>query len=93
MIMDVFTISDKTSKDKITQKDVTHGFVFSKNKVDGAVETFRVKVKNSNRKLLEKLQGQKIKLNNLSEFKPSGATEPFYSIDSIKDISIIKKNQ
>jgi hypothetical protein len=87
MIMDVIAVSDKVAKDQKTGKEITNGFIFSKDIVDGAVITYKVKVKNTNRDKLSKVKGQKIVLNNLSVFKPSEGFNTYYSIDSIKDIS------
>ena len=85
MIMDVIAVSDKTTKDNIT-----NGFLFSKDIVDGAVLTYKVKIKNSNRKKLAEVKNKTIKLNNLSVFTPQDSFVSYYSVESIKDISIVK---
>ena len=90
MVMDVIAVSDKVSKDQKTKKDITNGFIFSKDIIDGAVITYKVKVKNTNRDKLEKIKGKKIKLNNLSVFKPSEGFNTYYSVDSVKDIELAK---
>ena len=90
MIMDVIAVSDKITKDHKTNKETINGFIFSKDIVDGAVITYKVKVKNTNRNKLADLVGKKLKLNNLSVFKPSDGFKVYYSIDSIKDIQLSK---
>jgi len=90
MVMDVIAISDKVAKDQKTNKETLNGFIFSKDIVDGAVITYKLKVKNTNRDKLAKLKGKRILLNNLSVFKPSEGFNTYYSIDSIKDIQSSK---
>ena len=85
MVMKVIAISDKTTKDNIT-----NGFLFSKDIVDGAVLTYKVKIKNSNRLKLAEVKNKTIKLSNLSVFTPKDSFVSYYSVESIKDISIIK---
>ena len=90
MVMDVIAISDKVAKDQKTNKETLNGFIFSKNIVDGAVITYKVKVKNTNRDKLAKLKGKRILLTDLSVFKPSEGFNIYYSIESIKDIQLAK---
>ncbi len=90
MFMEIIAVSDKTVKDKNTNKDMTNGFLFSKDIVDGAILTYKVKVKNTNRNKLAELVGKKLKLSNLSVFKPSEGFKIYYSIETIKDIQLIK---
>jgi len=90
MVMDVIAISDKVAKDQKTGKETLNGFIFSKDIVDGAVVTYKVKVKNTNRDKLAKLKGKRILLTDLSVFKPSEGFNTYYSIESIKDIQSSK---
>jgi len=90
MVMDVIAISDKVAKDQKTGKETLNGFIFSKDIVDGAVVTYKVKVKNTNRDKLAKLKGKRILLTDLSVFKPSEGFNTYYSIESIKDIQLAK---
>lgn len=90
MIMDVIAISDKISKDQKTNKETLNGFIFSKDIVDGAVITYKVKVKNTNRDKLAKLKGKRILLTDLSIFKPSEGFNTYYSIETVKDIHLSK---
>jgi len=90
MVMDVIAISDKVAKDQKTGKETLNGFIFSKDNVDGAVVTYKVKVKNTNRDKLSKLKGKRVLLTDLSVFKPSEGFNTYYSIESIKDIQLAK---
>lgn len=90
MILDVIAVSDKVAKDQKTGKETTNGFIFSKDLIDGAVITYKVKIKNTNRDKLAKIKGKKVLLNNLSVFKPSEGFNIYYSIESIKDIQTAK---
>jgi len=90
MIMDVIAVSDKVSTDPKTKKETKNGFLFSKDTVDGAIITYKVKIKNTNKNLLAQLKGKKIKINNLAIFKPQDGFKIYYSVDSVKDISTLK---
>jgi hypothetical protein len=90
MIMDVIAVSDKISTDQKTKKETTNGFLFAKDTVDGAIVTYKVKVKNTNKNVLAQLNGKKIKINNLAIFKPQDGFKIYYSVDSTKEITSIK---
>lgn len=90
MIMDVIAVSDKVSTDQKTKKETKNGFLFSKDTVDGAIITYKVKIKNTNKDLLAQLKGKRIKINNLAVFKPQDGFKIYYSVDSVKDISTLK---
>lgn len=90
MIMDVIAVSDKVSTDPKTKKETKNGFLFSKDTVDGAIITYKVKIKNTNKDLLAQLKGKRIKINNLAVFKPQDGFKTYYSVDSVKDISTLK---
>lgn len=90
MIVDVIAVSDKISTDQKTKKETTNGFLFAKDTMDGAIVTYKVKVKNTNKNVLAQLNGKKIKINNLAIFKPQDGFKIYYSVDSTKEITSIK---